>query len=108
MKTSVLTSVTAVDGLEVSAFTVPTDAAESDGTLEWDSTTIVVVAVQAGASRGLGFTYGDAAVAKLVEGKLAPLIVGNDPMDVSASWLRMAHSIRNLGRAGYAPWPSPR
>jgi hypothetical protein len=28
-----------VAGLEVSTFTIPTDAPESNGTLEWDSTT---------------------------------------------------------------------
>ena len=32
-----------VERLEVHAYTIPTDAPESDGTLEWDSTTIVVV-----------------------------------------------------------------
>jgi hypothetical protein len=46
-----------VEALEVSAFTIPTDAPESDGTLEWDSTTIVVVEARSGATRGLGWTY---------------------------------------------------
>ena len=32
-----------VESLAVSAFTVPTDEPESDGTAEWESTTIVVV-----------------------------------------------------------------
>src|SRR5207302_1710893 len=31
-----------VEELDVSSYTIPTDAPESDGTLEWDSTTIVV------------------------------------------------------------------
>jgi L-alanine-DL-glutamate epimerase-like enolase superfamily enzyme len=100
MATSVLTSDVAIDHVEVSAFTVPTDAPESDGTLEWDSTTLVVVEVQSGDARGLGFTYGDAAVAKLIDGKLSHLIVGHDPMKVTAAWSLMLHSIRNLGRAG--------
>jgi len=38
----------AIDGLEVGAYEVPTDEPESDGTLAWDSTTIVVVHVRAG------------------------------------------------------------
>lgn len=100
MDTAVSTSDLAVDSLEVTAFTVPTDSPESDGTLEWDSTTLVIVEVHSGHARGLGYTYGDAAVAKLIAGKLAPLIVDNDPMDVTAAWGRMMHSIRNLGRAG--------
>ena len=35
--------------LDVSAYTVPTDRPESDGTLEWDSTTMVLVEASAGA-----------------------------------------------------------
>ena len=38
--------------LEVAAYTVPTDAPEADGTLAWDSTTIVVVHAHAPASDG--------------------------------------------------------
>ena len=48
----------AVERLEVSAYTVPTDEPESDGTLEWDSTTIVVVEAHAGGETGIGWTYG--------------------------------------------------
>ena len=48
----------AIERVAVSAYTIPTDAPESDGTLEWDSTTIVVVEVAAGGETGLGYTYG--------------------------------------------------
>jgi len=41
------------------AYTVPTEAPESDGTLDWDSTTIVVV--------GLGYSYADAAAAAVID-----------------------------------------
>ena len=51
----------AVDRLDVSAFTIPTDGPESDGTLEWDSTTIVVVEAHGGGETGLGYTYAPAA-----------------------------------------------
>ena len=44
-----------VSGLEVRAYEIPTDCPESDGTLEWDSTTVVVVEVAAGEERGLGY-----------------------------------------------------
>jgi len=50
----------AVERLDVAAYTVPTDRPESDGTLEWDSTTIVIVELTAGGERGLGYTYADA------------------------------------------------
>ena len=37
-----------VESLEVFACTVPTDEPESDGTLEWSSTTIVIVEAYGG------------------------------------------------------------
>jgi hypothetical protein len=40
--------------LHVTPPTIPTDAPESDGTLAWDETTIVVVEVEGGGCRGLG------------------------------------------------------
>ncbi|HME99306.1 MAG TPA: mandelate racemase, partial [Terriglobia bacterium] len=49
--------------LDVSAYTIPTDFPEADGTLEWDSTTIVIVEAHAGGHIGIGFTYGDRAAA---------------------------------------------
>jgi L-alanine-DL-glutamate epimerase-like enolase superfamily enzyme len=89
-----------IDQVEVWAFTIPTDAPESDGTLEWDSTTVVVVSARAGDTHGLGFTYTDAAAAKLIEGKLAPLLLGRDAFAIPEAWTAMIHSIRNLGRPG--------
>jgi hypothetical protein len=43
---------TTVERLEVFARTIPTDEPESDGTLEWDSTTIVVVEAHAAGAAG--------------------------------------------------------
>src|ERR1051326_1970271 len=43
-----------VEGVRVGAVCVPTDAPEWDGTLEWNSTTLVVVEVAAGGETGLG------------------------------------------------------
>ena len=42
---------TPISGVDVSTFTIPTETPESDGTLAWDSTTIIVVEVQAGGDR---------------------------------------------------------
>src|SRR5918912_3204108 len=90
----------AVECLEVAAYTVPTDSPESDGTLEWDSTTIVLVEVEGGGKRGLGYTYGDVASAKLIDGKLAGVVRGRDAMAVSGAWEAMVKAIRNLRRPG--------
>ena len=40
--------------LDVSAYTVPTDRPEADGTFSWDATTLVVVEIADGGATGLG------------------------------------------------------
>jgi L-alanine-DL-glutamate epimerase-like enolase superfamily enzyme len=90
----------AIEGLRVAAYEIPTDRPESDGTLEWDSTTMVVVEARAGGEAGLGYTYADVAAAKLVESKLAGAVEGRDAMAVPAAWEAMVEAIRNLGRPG--------
>ena len=52
---------TPIKRIDVSAYTIPTDFPESDGTLEWDSTTIVIAEVYAADKFGIGYTYGDVA-----------------------------------------------
>ena len=69
---------TPIEEVRASAFTIPTDRPESDGTLEWDATTLVVVEVMAGGIWGLGYSYGDAGAAGLVHRMLAPAVVGLD------------------------------
>ena len=92
---------TAVEQLEVFAKTIPTDAPESDGTLEWDSTTIVVVQVHAGGLSGLGYTYTHDAAARLIEDKLAPAVRGvMVERDLSPAWHEMGDLLRNVGRPG--------
>ena len=89
-----------VERLEVSAYTVPTDEPESDGTLEWDSTTIVVVEAHSDGRTGLGYTYCDAAAAEVVSSQLSGAVEGEDAMDVRAAWLRMSAQVRNSGQPG--------
>jgi L-alanine-DL-glutamate epimerase-like enolase superfamily enzyme len=90
-----------VDRVEAFARTIPTDAPESDGTLEWDSTTIVVVRVFAGDAVGLGYTYTHDAAVRLIEDKLAPAVHGADvETDVSRVWHEMGALLRNVGRPG--------
>ena len=88
--------------IEVSCYRVPTDAPESDGTLQWDSTTLVLVTVGAGNCRGLGYSYADTATATLIRDKLAALVEGRDALDIPGAWSAMVHAIRNLGRPGIA------
>jgi L-alanine-DL-glutamate epimerase-like enolase superfamily enzyme len=86
--------------VQVAAYTVPTDTPESDGTLEWDKTTLIVVELDAGAARGIGYTYADAATGRVVRDVLSPLVRGADPMDIPALWSSMIRAVRNLGRPG--------
>jgi L-alanine-DL-glutamate epimerase-like enolase superfamily enzyme len=91
-----------IERVTVAAYTIPTEQPESDGTFEWDSTTIVIVHVHAASRAGLGYTYADSATACLVRDRLAELVTGADAMDPAGSWQRMVRSIRNLGRPGIA------
>ncbi|MBV8257843.1 MAG: mandelate racemase [Actinobacteria bacterium] len=87
--------------LDVSVYTIPTDQPESDGTLEWDSTTVVVVEATEGGRVGLGYTYCDKAAAAVVEGQLKG-VVEDAPLDPRARWLEMGEQVRNAGRPGIA------
>jgi L-alanine-DL-glutamate epimerase-like enolase superfamily enzyme len=92
----------AVERLEVSAYRVPTDQPESDGTLEWDATTLVLVRAEAAGETGLGYTYADAAAGQLVESMLASAVRGSDPMSPQSAWSAMLRAVRNIGQRGLA------
>jgi L-alanine-DL-glutamate epimerase-like enolase superfamily enzyme len=91
-----------VEGLEAAAYEIPTDQPESDGTLEWSSTTIIVVEAFNGRERGVGYTYGDRSVATLIESKLADIACGQDAIRPSATWAAMRRELRNAGQQGVA------
>jgi L-alanine-DL-glutamate epimerase-like enolase superfamily enzyme len=91
-----------VERLEVAAYTIPTEEPESDGTLEWDSTTLIVVHVEAGGERGLGYTYGHRAAAAVVDDPLRELVRGHDAFAIPAIWEALGRRVRNVGRPGIA------
>lgn len=91
-----------IERLEVAAYTIPTDYPESDGTIEWDRTTIVLVEVHAGGELGLGYTYADLGTAEMIHSILREAIQGRDAMDIPTAWLSMIRRIRNSGRPGVA------
>jgi hypothetical protein len=66
----------------VSAYTVPTDGHESDGTIEWDSTTIFIAKVSSGADRGIAYAYATAGAARIIRDHLAPVVLGRNPLDL--------------------------
>ncbi len=92
----------AIDKVEAAAYRVPTDRPESDGTIEWDATTIVIVHVSGGGGRGLGYSYTSSGAAAVVHDELSKALAGTDAMDTGACWRALTASIRNLGDTGIA------
>lgn len=84
----------------VRVFRIPTEEPESDGTLKWDHTDVVVVQLRADGKRGLGYTYANKATAVFIAESMLPVIEGGDAMDIEGMWRRMQHALRNMGRSG--------
>lgn len=90
----------AVDAVEASAYRIPTEGPEADGTFAWDATTMVVVSVRAGGETGIGWTYAPAACAGLIRDVLAPVVLGLPALDVGRAQQELQHTVRNAGRLG--------
>ena len=58
----------------LSAYRIPTDFPESDGTIEWKATTLVLVEAPGGDQTGIGYTYADGATAQLINDMLAEVV----------------------------------
>jgi L-alanine-DL-glutamate epimerase-like enolase superfamily enzyme len=94
-----------VDRVTVSAYRIPTDRTpESDGTAIWDSTTLVLVEIDAGGQRGIGWTYENTAAAMLIHDQLADVVRGENALDMRAIWSKLTQSVRNAGRSGIASY----
>ncbi len=84
----------------VQCFTVPTDAPEADGTFAWDSTTLILISLEAGGKKGLGYTYADASVRKLAHELLKKVVEGSDVFAHGATLQAMFRHVRNSGETG--------
>ncbi|MBT2387766.1 enolase C-terminal domain-like protein [Streptomyces sp. ISL-11] len=89
-----------IDRLDATAYTFPTDAPEADGTIAWDSVTVVVVEVRSGTTTGLGWTYAAADTASAATGLLRDRVLGRDVFDVAGAHEAMVRAVRNAGRQG--------
>lgn len=89
-----------IDRVEARVYTVPTDEPEADGTIAWDSTTMVLVQVHSGSTVGTGWTYGAAECGAVVRSTLAPLVIGHNALDVGGRMADMVKAVRNSGRPG--------
>jgi L-alanine-DL-glutamate epimerase-like enolase superfamily enzyme len=89
-----------ISALDVQIFEIPTDLPEADGTLSWDSTTMVLVTVRCEETTGIGWTYAGTGSKTVIEEKLAAVVVQADPMNPVGVNQAMAKACRNLGRPG--------
>lgn len=89
-----------ITDLEVSAYTIPTESLESDGTLQWESTTMVLVEITAAGKTGLGYTYAHQSSGVLIDTVFRDLITGMDCSDIQSIYRKMIESIRNQGNSG--------
>jgi L-alanine-DL-glutamate epimerase-like enolase superfamily enzyme len=93
---------TALDGLETAVHKVPLPQPEADGTLAWSGTTVITVIAHAGATYGLGWTYGPAGAASVVEDLIQPALCKRSAFDIPAAHLAMRRATRNAPTAGLA------
>lgn len=89
-----------IERIRARTFTIPTDAPEADGTLAWDSTTILVVDACAGGEQGTGLAYTTGAAAAVVQDVLAPAVEGRSALGPQLAWQLMREGIRNAGYPG--------
>jgi L-alanine-DL-glutamate epimerase-like enolase superfamily enzyme len=93
----------AIDRVTCHVLRFPTeDGPESDGTLEWSATTMVLVECGAGGLTGIGYSYTDAGAKRVIDETLAPCLTGCSAFDTPRAARRMLRSVRNLGRGGIA------
>ncbi|MCN9243488.1 mandelate racemase [Streptomyces sp. RY43-2] len=89
-----------VERVDSAVYTVPTDAPEADGTLGWNSTTLVLVTLHCQETTALGYTYAPAAAAHVVDDLLAGIVTGSPPLDVPRTHEAMRRAARNTGLPG--------
>lgn len=90
-----------VEAVDVTVCRVPTDVPyETDGTLTWDATTVVLVEIRAGGVTGLGWTYAGPASGQVVVSTLRNVLAGADALATGARWEDMVSALRNEGLPG--------
>jgi L-alanine-DL-glutamate epimerase-like enolase superfamily enzyme len=89
-----------IENLAVRTYRVPTEQLESDGTLEWGHTDLVLVQVAGGGHTGLGWTYAARAAATLIDDSLRHIVLGRSAFDIKGTWAAMVHALRNAGVPG--------
>lgn len=88
--------------MDVSVYKVPTETPEADGTIDWESTTMVLLKVFAAGKEGMGYSYAPLASASVIHHILMPLVVNRNALDIPGIHYDMVRTIRNSGNTGIA------
>lgn len=89
-----------VTAANVRVFTVPTDAPEADGTIAWDHTTMVLVELACGPTKGIGYSYADVPTGQMAAHLLKQNVKNRDVFEHGAILQSMLAHARNSGVAG--------
>ncbi len=91
-----------IDDVIVRAYKIPAEQPESDGTLKWDSTTMVLVSIKSEGETGIGYTYADASAGNFIENNFSKILIENNPLDIEKIFTELHKKIRNNGNCGIA------
>ena len=91
-----------INKLTTSVYIIPSETPEADGTFEWNSTSMILVELEAEGKKGLGYTYASIAVATLIENSFKDIVIGKDAMNIVAIRTALIQHIRNNGVCGIA------
>lgn len=90
-----------VSNFRLNVFKVPTQRKlESDGTLEWESTTLVLVELNCLDKWGIGYTYGHSSVATVASTLLKKYVAEKEVFNIAAITETMGSALRNNGKTG--------
>ena len=90
----------AVEKIDVAAYVIPTDTPEGDGTLRWDSTTLIVCEIRAANQLGFGYTYGSQGTALVARHLADQCVLHRRPFDIPGLHKAMVAQVRNDGSRG--------
>lgn len=91
-----------IEDVKTSAYKIPTATPESDGTIEWNNTTLVLVELTAANKRGIGYTYADHAAGIVINSKLKKILLQSNCLDIPSLFNKLISAIRNDGQCGIA------
>ncbi len=89
-----------VQEVDISTYTIPTDAPEGDGTLQWDTTTLIVCRIHAAGKIGFGYSYGNRATGSIADHLATQCLLHRSALDIPALHTSMVEQVRNDGSRG--------